>query len=187
MDSVIVPFPHTPAGSWVLPLQALRTVSRLRPSGPGSAPACSLLRRTRGIDAAGFLFCTDRSPACPPKGTLSRRFDSWISPPTSHQLQSCLAITPAGLSPASPSQHQDTRQRSTSANPVPGESSAYTRDEYRTYVLTRNVTRAAAGPVKRRPPLDRPSRTRPSARYAVPNRLRCGREQPAKASSALSP
>lgn len=32
------------------------------------------------------------------------RFDSQISPPAGHQLRGRLATTPAGLSPASPSQ-----------------------------------------------------------------------------------
>ena len=45
----------------------------------------------------------------PPKGTSSWRFDGRVSPSAGHQLRGCLAITPAGLSPASrPQLLQDT-------------------------------------------------------------------------------
>src|SRR6266498_284633 len=47
--------PTTPAGSWVLPLQALRTVPGLRPRGRGSAPARSCLRRLAYDASTGFL------------------------------------------------------------------------------------------------------------------------------------
>src|SRR6266536_3460593 len=47
--------PTTPAGSWVLPLQALRTVRGLRPRGRGSAPARSCLRRLAYDASTGFL------------------------------------------------------------------------------------------------------------------------------------
>jgi len=47
--------PTTPAGSWVLPLQALRTVPGLRPRGRGSAPARSCLRRLVHDACAEFL------------------------------------------------------------------------------------------------------------------------------------
>src|SRR6266542_4245972 len=47
--------PTTPAGSWVLPLQALRTVPGLRPRGRGSAPARSCLRRLSYYVCLGFL------------------------------------------------------------------------------------------------------------------------------------
>src|SRR6266536_3246807 len=47
--------PTTPAGSWVLPLQALRTVPSLRPRGRGSAPARSCLRRLVHDASTGFL------------------------------------------------------------------------------------------------------------------------------------
>jgi hypothetical protein len=47
--------PTTPAGSWVLHLQALRTVPGLRPRGRGSAPARSCFRRLVHDACAGFL------------------------------------------------------------------------------------------------------------------------------------
>src|SRR6266511_759648 len=47
--------PTTPAGSWVLHLQALRTVPGLRPRGRGSAPALSCLRRLAYDASTGFL------------------------------------------------------------------------------------------------------------------------------------
>jgi hypothetical protein len=40
----------------------------------------------------------------PPTATLSWRFDSQVSPSAGHQLRGRLVATPAGLSPASPSQ-----------------------------------------------------------------------------------
>jgi len=47
--------PHTPAGSWVLLLQVLRTVHGLRHQASGSAPACPLPEQGGGHGAAGFL------------------------------------------------------------------------------------------------------------------------------------
>src|SRR6266545_6159664 len=47
--------PTTPAGSWVLHLQALRTVPGLRPRGRGSAPARSCFRRLAYDASTGFL------------------------------------------------------------------------------------------------------------------------------------
>src|SRR6266542_3641463 len=47
--------PTTPAGSWVLLLQALRTVRGLRPRGRGSAPARSCFRRLAYDASTGFL------------------------------------------------------------------------------------------------------------------------------------
>src|SRR6266498_1162336 len=44
-----------PARSWVLPLQALRTVQGLRPRGRGSAAARSCLRRLAYDASTGFL------------------------------------------------------------------------------------------------------------------------------------
>lgn len=115
--------PNTPAGSWVLHLQGLRTVHGLRPSGQGSAPACS---RSRGVgyDAAtGFL--SYRPITCsPPTATLSWRFDGRVSPSAGHQLRGCLATTPTGLSPASPSQLVRTHPRPATAAAVPTKSAA---------------------------------------------------------------
>ena len=51
-----------------------------------------------GFLAYGPITCS------PPTATLSWRFDSRISPSAGHQLRGRLAATPAGLSPASPSQ-----------------------------------------------------------------------------------
>jgi hypothetical protein len=88
----------------VPPIQALRTVHGLRPTERGSTPARFPLSRgsvttlTQDSSSYGPLTCS------PPKATLSWRFNGRISPSAGHQLRGCLATTPAGLSPASPSQ-----------------------------------------------------------------------------------
>ena len=66
MGWVIVPFPHRPAGSWVLHLQGLRTVHGLRPCERGSAPACFPLSRG-GLRPGRIPRRTDRSLACRPR------------------------------------------------------------------------------------------------------------------------
>jgi hypothetical protein len=105
--------PRRPTAGGFLPhLQDLRTFPGLRPSAPGSAPAWLLLWQgsvtTRAQDclSSGPITCS------PPKATLSWRFDSRISPSAGHQLRGCLATTPTGLSPASPSQLRRTHHGS---------------------------------------------------------------------------
>src|SRR6266540_782771 len=61
-------------------------------------PAFAGLFTTRPQDSSSYGPTTCSSP----KATLSWRFDARVSPPAGHQLRGCLAITPTGLSPASP-------------------------------------------------------------------------------------
>src|SRR6266540_3544249 len=61
-------------------------------------PAFAGLLTTRPQDSSSYGPTTCSSP----KATLSWRFDARVSPPAGHQLRGCLAITPTGLSPASP-------------------------------------------------------------------------------------
>jgi hypothetical protein len=90
-------------GSLVLHIQGLHTVHGLRPYLPGSAPVCLPLCGVDHDAVTGFL-SYGPTTCSPPTATLSWRFDSRISPSAGHQLRGRLAATPAGLSPASPSQ-----------------------------------------------------------------------------------
>jgi len=72
--------------------------------GSRTSPATQAsLTRRQDSSSYGPVGCS------PPKETLSWRFDGRVSPSAGHQLRGCLATTPTGLSPASPSQlDQDT-------------------------------------------------------------------------------
>src|SRR6266508_1872453 len=61
-------------------------------------PAFAGLLTTRPQDSSSYGPTT----SSPPKATLSSRVAARVSPPAGHQLRGCLAITPTGLSPASP-------------------------------------------------------------------------------------
>src|SRR6266542_503859 len=61
-------------------------------------PAFAGLLTTRPQASSSYGPTTCSSP----KATLSWRFDARVSPRAGHQLRGCLAITPTGLSPASP-------------------------------------------------------------------------------------
>src|SRR6266496_3810688 len=93
--------PTTPAGSWVLPLQALRTVRGLRPRGRGSAPARSCLRRLVYDASTGFLIVrTDHLLVAQGDFVMALRRSGLPSrrPPAT----GLLGHYPTGLSPASP-------------------------------------------------------------------------------------
>ena len=78
------------------------------------APSVAFARATRArhplVPLRGWLSTRQDSSSygpntcSPPMATSSWRFGSRVSPSTGHQLRGCLATTPAGLSPASPSQ-----------------------------------------------------------------------------------
>ena len=100
---------HYADGSLALHIQGLHTVHGLRPCARGSAPVC-LPQCGVGHDAVTGFLSYGPTTCSPPTATLSWRFDSRISPSAGHQLRGRLAATPAGLSPASPSQLSRTHQ-----------------------------------------------------------------------------
>jgi hypothetical protein len=95
--------PITPTGLWCC-------TSKVFTPSVAFAPICRarhpFVSRSHGVghDAVTGFLSYGPTTCSPPTATLSWRFDSRISPSAGHQLRGRLAATPAGLSPASPSQ-----------------------------------------------------------------------------------